>query len=335
MAKKKSKTASDKINKIFRGAKLKGGTTSYQPELYIGLKYIKEMLKFFQDKQNPQKQPEIHKYIKENYMRLDEKMDLKYFIQMRILEQTNDATKIEDREYRLGDYGKFLLDKYFIQRTEILLLSALILFSIIPYCIFDLQNLINKKLNDANYKKTIVFKGLNPAKRTALQTLLGVHGQKSSLTYKTIPLFFLDERIKGNKTEKTVKEKKPRLKKTASIICLDYMIKDVLKEITEMKKEEYITLEDLYFYLVRCKELDDNYGFETFTDEKYVYSNVFHFLQHTDNINDEEFYPFLEIFDAVYEKRSDCIKVDNILDDILATRIRINMNEFKRTIKLF
>lgn len=329
MAKKKSKKILEKkyMNDVFRGDKLQSGTTSFQVEEYEGFKYIKQILKFFKGNSGAYHSSDI---IKSLVMLYEDQVPFNSFVQLRIIEVEKYAHKTDERTFKIGKFGQFLLDKYFSSRYEVMLLSAFLNYSIIPYIIYDLNQILNQELIDVNINKTELLKELNLAKRNIVQTLLGLYTSSSDSVYCTIPIFYKNKDSITNKT--IIQEYNPELKEQASIICLDFAIEEIFLIIQNLRigTKLFITLEDLYNYLVRPERIIEGFSFEVFKNNSYPFSGMLYFLRDEveEAIEDEDVYLFKKIFRAV-QSRNKFIKVESILDDVIKKDIK-NLEFYER-----
>ena len=317
--KDKEKKKAEYINKIFRGEKLKSGTRSYQPEEYEGFKYIKQIIKFFEDKDGVYSFSKIKDSL---IMPQDDKIPVKSFVQMRILKLEKFKQKVDDRIFSIGDFGEFLLKKYLSSSYEVMLLSSFLNYSIIPYIINDLNNILHLELTDTNIKKTDILSQLNKAKRNNIMELLGLYTRASDSVYCTIPIFYKNIDINTKKIK--IQEYNPELKEQASTISLDFAFKEIYQIIRNLNigNELFITLEDLYNYLVRPKRLIQDYNFDIFNENKYSFSGMLFFLRdESDSIEDEDVYIFKKVFKAV-QVRNKKLKVDPILDEKIKQNIK-------------
>jgi len=318
------------LNEIYLGEELIGGTLGFQPEHYQGFKYLKKILLFFKDQieNNTENNIKFLDLKSSLFKGFEENISDLVFVQLRILKNVKNTQKVDDREFLIGDFGKFLLTNYIQKNYETMLLAAYILFSVIPMCIYDLQNLINLELNAKNLKRTEIYSQVNKTKQILLLNLLGIYSSQSSYTYKTIPLFELVKKDEKNNTVKIIKSKRISFKKQAAIICLDYAIEKIIKTIKKLKNlhlKDFITMEDLYLYLVRPDLLKDyipKYEFQVFINFTYPFSNMFYFLRNDDLLENDDIDLFYEIFYAVNNKHPGWIRVDEMYDPILIQKLK-------------
>lgn len=331
------------LNKIYKGKrKLEGGTFSIQMEQYEGLKYITGILNFLKANPGSHKFSEIKESLS---MPQEEYIPDIVFIQLRILKLIEKAVKVEDREFELGEFGEFLSNNYIKTNPKALLLAAYLIFSIIPFAIYDIYTILNEEFKESTFKKTLIIKKLNKAKRIAIFELLGIHSSSSGHIYETIPLFSLKEEKKGKKKLKIIREDKPSIRDKASVICLHYILSDAYKNIKAIVREEnipYIKLEDLYFYLVRPEVLIENYNLKKFLEDEYPYSGVFYFVRTDDVFNKEingninyknyDIDWFFETFENIRIKAQNLIKVDEILDQVIISNLKIPELHYRITL---
>lgn len=334
MAKKKNT-----LNRVYKGKKKgEGGTLSIQMEQYEGFKYIKKILQFFQENEGQHQFSELREYFE---MRQDEYVPDIVFVQTRILKLAKEASKIDDREYELGEFGNFLKDNYISENPKALLLSAFLVYSVVPYIIYDIYQALNKKFIRKNFKGKTYSK-FNNAKKEAFLELLGIHSKGSHHIYDTIPLFALKTKKVGKSNINILRQDKPSIIDKAGIISLNFVLSDTYKNIRKIyerqnKRIPYIKLEDLYFYLVRPKILIENYDLYTFLDDLYPYSGIFYFLRSSDKSSNENFefddiYWFLQTFEDVQVKCIDLFKVDPILDLKIVDNLRIPELNYRITL---
>lgn len=325
------------LNSVYTGKKkLNGGTHSIQMEQYIGLKYIRDILCFFKEHQGSQRFSDI---IESFNMFQEEYVPDIVFVQLRILKLAKSAQKVEDRYFELGVYGNFLLNNYLSEDPKALLLSAFLIYSVIPRIIYDLNQFLYQKFVKSKIKGEF-FSLYNEAKKEAFLELLGIHSKASSFIYDPIPLFTLRTKTVGKSDIDFLREGKPSIKDSAGLIALHYILNQVLgtiKEIYEKKKLifPYIHLEDLYFYLVRPEVLIEKYDpIKTFLTATYPYSGIFYFLRDKksnidNNFENDDINWFLQIFEDIQTKFADIITVNPILDVELKAKLKIPELNYK------
>ncbi len=252
----------------------------------------------------------------------DDEIPVKSFVQMKIIKLEKYTQTINERIFSIGEFGQFISQKYISSSFEVMLLSSFLNYSIIPYIINDLNKILHYEINDESIEQTEVLSQLNKAKKRSIMDLLGLYTRASDSVYCTIPIFYRNKDSNTNKF--VIQEYNPELKEQASVISLDFAFREIYKIIQNLKigNEMFITLEDLYNYLVIPERIIDNYSFEQFKENIFPFSGMFYFFRDdSEIIEDEDVYIFKKIFKAV-QVRNKKLKVEPILDDKIKKEIK-------------